>query len=202
MLQLSQPRHRACMWRQAGRREGEQRRPRWAAHSQCMHARHTSFWESVARPLALPRQVSAFCLLLHGYSCSLPSFRIERTPQAPSAAYWLRCWCRGWRPQRAGGLAAGGSHAPHWGILSQSKLQRCAAVSAGWATPAAPATAKPGAHTAFSPALQWWPGVWSERDLVADFVGVAVALAVLVAAEAARWPPLLGRQAAAKEGMV
>jgi hypothetical protein len=51
--------------------------------------------------------------------------------------------------------------------------------------------------------LQWWPGVWSERDLVADFVGVSFALAALVAAEAARWPPLLAPQAAAKrESMV
>lgn len=41
--------------------------------------------------------------------------------------------------------------------------------------------------------LQWWPGALSIRDLGADGVGVAAALAVLVAAEARRRPPT-GRQ--------
>lgn len=36
--------------------------------------------------------------------------------------------------------------------------------------------------------MQWWPGALSIRDLGADAVGVAAALAVLVAAEARRRP--------------
>lgn len=38
------------------------------------------------------------------------------------------------------------------------------------------------------PVAQWWPGVLSVRDLGADAVGVAAALAALVAAEARQRP--------------
>ncbi|KAL4424673.1 hypothetical protein ABPG77_004480 [Micractinium sp. CCAP 211/92] len=40
--------------------------------------------------------------------------------------------------------------------------------------------------------LQWWPGALSIRDLGADGIGVAAALAVLVAAEARRRPSAAG----------
>ncbi|KAL4420406.1 hypothetical protein ABPG75_010062 [Micractinium tetrahymenae] len=44
--------------------------------------------------------------------------------------------------------------------------------------------------------LQWWPGALSIRDLGADGVGVAVALAVLVAAEARQRRPSAAAAAA------
>lgn len=50
----------------------------------------------------------------------------------------------------------------------------------------------PGCPPWFFLLLQWWPGALSIRDLGADGIGVAAALAALVAAEARRRPSAAG----------
>ena len=49
------------------------------------------------------------------------------------------------------------------------------------------------------PVLQWWPGGFSLRDLGADAVGTAVALALLAATEWA-WRPRARRRLVFDEG--